>query len=214
MGMGDLQIEDLRHTRQVTQHIWMTAPATGIVLSRNIWEGQHFDRGTEFFRIADIHRVWVVADLHENEAGSIPPRTRVRMELPGSQEFFDGAVSDVLPQFDPATRTLKLRIEIENTAYLLRPDMFVDINSAVHLPPAIAVPVDAVMDTGLQQSVFVRNGDGTFERRSVRTGKRFGDRIQILEGLEGGEHVAVSGIFFIDSETRMKSGPVDWSGRR
>ena|SRR5437016_716446 len=139
-----------------------------MVLSRNILEGQRFDRGTEFFRIADIHHLWVIADLHENEARSIPPGTHVHAALPGSPDVFDGTVSDVLPQFDPATRTLKLRIEVENTAYLLRPDMFVDVRGAVHLPAAIAVPVDAVINTGLQQAVFVRNGEGMFERRDVR----------------------------------------------
>ena len=90
--------------------------------------------------------------------------------------------------------------------------MFVDVSCTVHLPPAIAVPVDAVVDTGLQQAVFVRNGESMFERRDVRTGKKFGDRIQILDGLKSGEQVAVSGTFFIDSETRMKSGTVTWPG--
>jgi Cu(I)/Ag(I) efflux system membrane fusion protein len=204
LGMSDAQIEDLRHTRQATQRIWINAPASGIVLARNTWEGQRFDRGTEFFRIADISHIWVVADVYESDAGSIAARARVRVTLPGRQDAFDGVVSDVLPQFDPNTRVSKVRIDVENAAYLLRPDMFVDVAYTVQLPPSLSVPVDAVLATGLHQTVFVRNGEGAFEPRVVRTGKKLGDRIQILKGLQAGEQVAISGTFFIDSETRMR----------
>jgi Cu(I)/Ag(I) efflux system membrane fusion protein len=205
LGMSDAQIEDIRQTRQATQHIWMSAPATGMVLARNIWEGQRFDRGTEFFRIADIRHIWVIADVYESDAGSIAARAHVRVTPAGRQDAFDGVVSDVLPQFDPNTRVSKVRIEVENAAYLLRPDMFVDVAYAAPLPASITVPVDAVIASGLHETVFVRNGEGAFEQRVVRTGKRFDDRVQILEGLQAGEHVAASGTFFIDSETRLRS---------
>jgi multidrug efflux pump subunit AcrA (membrane-fusion protein) len=111
----------------------------------------------------------------------------------------------VLPQFDPSTRTLKVRIEVENPDYALRPDMFVDVQFPLNLPPALTVPADAVIDSGLRQTVFVDHGDGYFEPRRVETGWRFGDRVQILRGLMTGERVVTAGNFLIDSESRLKA---------
>jgi YHS domain-containing protein len=114
-------------------------------------------------------------------------------------------VSTVLPQFDPNSRTLKVRLELDNPGYTLRPDMFVDVEFPVTLPAALTVPADAVLDSGLRKMVFVDRGNGYFEPRKVETGWRFGDRIEITKGLMPGERIVVSGTFLIDSESRMKA---------
>ncbi len=95
-------------------------------------------------------------------------------------------MSQVLPQFDPTTRTLKVRLEMANPDFALRPDMFVDVEFPVTLPPTVSVPVDAVLDSGLKKTVFVERGDGYFEPRQVETGWRLGDRVQILNGSAAG----------------------------
>ena len=175
------------------------------MLARNVSPGLKFDRGAEWYRIADLSRIWILADVFENEAQYFRPGVRARASLPNQQKSFVVTVSDVPPQFDPATRTLKLRLEADNPGMALRPDMFVDVELPVKLPSAITVPLDAVLDSGLRKTVFVERTSGVFEPRVVETGWRMGDRVQIVHGLSAGERVVVSGNFFVDSESRLKS---------
>ena len=121
---------------------------------------------------------------------------------------FPARLSDVLPQFDPETRTLKARFELDNPDFFLQPDMFVDVDFQVNMPAALTAPADAVLDSGLGKTVFVARGDGWFEPRRVETGWRLGDRVQITAGLESGERIVVSGNFLIDSESHMKLAAV------
>jgi Cu(I)/Ag(I) efflux system membrane fusion protein len=114
-------------------------------------------------------------------------------------------VSNVLPQVDPATRTLKLRLEAENPGLVLRPDMFADVELPIARPAGLTVPVDAVIDSGREQRVFVERSNGVFEPRNVEVGWRFGDRVQIVKGLSEGERVVSAGTFLVDSESRLKS---------
>jgi RND family efflux transporter MFP subunit len=204
LGMSEQQVMEIGKSRQFTENIRLVAPATSFVLARNISPGQRFDKGAEWFRLADLSRVWVVVDLYENEAGFIRPGERVTIRHPYQKKARYGVVSDVLPQFDPTSRTLKVRLEVENTDFALRPDMFMDVDFPVTFPETVSVPADAVLDSGIRKTVFVDRGEGFFEPRSVETGWRLGDRVQILKGLEPGEKIVVSGNFLIDSESRMK----------
>ena len=204
LGMSEKQIEEIARTRQRTQNVQILAPAPGFILFRNISPGQKFGKGTEFFKIADLRRVWIVMDVFENEARYFKPGTVAKILLPQQQKTFTGKVSATLPQFDPATRTLKVRLEADNPGYILRPDMFVDVELPVTFPPAVTVPADAVLDSGLRKTVFVDRGNGFLEPRQVETGWRFGDRVEIARGLKPGERIVVSGNFLIDSESRME----------
>ena len=114
-------------------------------------------------------------------------------------------MSPVLPQFDPATRTLKVRLEADNPGFVLRPDMFVDVEMPVERGPALTVPKEAVLDSGTRRVVYVAKGDGVFEPRKVETGFREGDRVEIVSGLTEGEKVVTSGNFLLDSESRMRT---------
>jgi Cu(I)/Ag(I) efflux system membrane fusion protein len=204
LGMSDLQISEMERTRQYNENIYIMAPATSFIIARNVSPGQRFDKGTEWYRLADLRRVWVLVDLYENEAQYIKPGEKVQVTYPYQKKTFQATVSQVLPIFDPATRTLKVRLELDNPDYLLRPDMFVDAVFPIKLPPTISVPVDAVLDSGLKKTVFVDRGNGYFEPRKVETGWRLGDRMEITRGLQPGEKIVVSGNFLIDSESRMK----------
>ena len=130
----------------------------------------------------------------------------MRATLPNQNQTLWATVSEILPVFDPVTRTLKVRLETDNLDYRLKPDMFVDVEFPLNLPETVTVPVDAILDSGLKKTVFVDRGNGYFEPRKVETGWRFGDRVEILKGLEPGEKIVISGNFLIDSESPHEAG--------
>lgn len=213
LGMAKLQIEELAKTRQYMREIDVYAPATGIILQRNISPGQRIERGAELFRLADLGRVWVMADLFETDGRFFLPGSTALVRLPHQSAPFHAMVSNVPPQFDPVARTLKIRLEVDNPDFTLRPDMFVDVEFTAAVQEAVSVPTDALMDSGARKVVYVSLGDGYFEPRDVRTGWRTSERIEILEGLLPGEMVVVSGNFLLDSESRMKLARAGLSGK-
>ena len=205
LGMGETQLHEIARTRQIAREIQLRSPKAGLVLARNVFAGLRFDRGTELFRIVELDHVWILADVFENEAQYFRPGTTARVTVPHQQRSFHATVSQALPQFDAATRTLKIRLEVDNPGFVLRPDMFVDVELPLTLPPALTVPNDAILDSGLRKTVFVAIGEGLFEPRKVETGWRFDDRVQILKGLMEGERIVTSGTFLVDSESRLKA---------
>jgi multidrug efflux pump subunit AcrA (membrane-fusion protein)/YHS domain-containing protein len=209
LGVSDAQIEELKRTRTYASNIRLCSPATGFVLARNVTPEQRFDKSAELYRIADIGRVWVMTDLFEKDHASVQPGTPATVRYEGRE--FLARMADALPQFDPQSRTLRTRFELENPGYLLRPDMFVDVEIQVNMPTAVTAPADAVIDTGRRSTVYVDRGDGHFEPRPVETGWRLGDRVEITSGLHPGERIVVSGNFLIDSESRMRLAAVNGS---
>jgi Cu(I)/Ag(I) efflux system membrane fusion protein len=212
LGMSDIQMDAIARTKERAQEIEMRSPATGIVIARNIFLGLKFVQGTEFFRIADLRRVWILLDVFENETQYLKPGARPKVSLAGQNMTFEAVVSDVLPLFDPASRTMKVRLDAENPGYVLRPDMFVDVELPVTLEATLAVPTDAILDSGLRKTVFVDRGGGFFEPREIKTGRRLGNTVEITKGLDPGERIVVSGTFLIDSESRMELAAAGMTG--
>jgi YHS domain-containing protein len=212
LGMSDVQIEQIHRTRTASPHIGIYSPGSGFVLARNISPSQRFEKGTEFYRIADLSHVWVITDVFEKDGellqGGQLLRPGAKAKVLYQGHALNAHMSDALPQFDPQSRTLKTRFELDNPNYMLRPDMFVDVELHVEVPVAITVPVDAVLDTGRHKTVFVECGEGCFAPREVETGWRLADRVQITNGLQPGERIVVAGNFLIDSESRMKLAAV------
>jgi Cu(I)/Ag(I) efflux system membrane fusion protein len=206
LGVSDEQIRHMAQNHQLPESIDIVAPADGFILSRNITPGQHFDRSMEFYRIANLSKVWIVADVLGSEAQNFRPGTVARVTLSGAAKTFTARVTNFLPQVDPTTRTLKLRLEAENPGLALRPDMFVDVELPVSVPSGLTVPLDALIDSGREQRVFVERSNGVFEPRQVQVGLRSGERVEILDGLTEGERVVMAGTFLVDSESRLKSG--------
>lgn len=204
LGMSRQQIKDLIRSKAITQEIVLSAPVTSFVLTRNVTEGQKFTNGEELYLLADLSRVWILADLFGDEANYVQPGEEVRVTLADRGETHLATVSEVLPEFDPATLTTEVRLELNNPQFTFRPGMFVDVEVPITVPPTVNIPVDAIMDSGLKQTVFVDLGNGYFEPRSVKTGWRLGNRVEIVQGLEPGERIVISGNFLIDSESRMK----------
>lgn len=203
LGISAIQIEEIRRTREVPATFRIYAPASGFVLVRNTTPGMKFEKGTEWYRIADLSKVWILANVFGHEARYITPGMHARISLPHQDQAFTAQVTDILPQFDIVTRALKVRLGVDNPDFVFRPDMFVDIEFLIPRPFAITVPADAILDSGLRKTVFVSLGDGYFEPRPVKTGWHLNDCVEIVEGLIPGEQIVVSGNFLIDSESRM-----------
>jgi Cu(I)/Ag(I) efflux system membrane fusion protein len=145
--------------------------------------GEKFERGAEFFRVADLRRVWILADVPAADAPQLAPATIVQVMAPGRTAPLPERVSaSVLPQFDPSTQSMKVRLEADNPGFLLRPEMFVDVEMQIPYPPTLSVPGEAVVASGQQQTVFIERNAGVFEPRSVKTGRRFAGRVQISTG--------------------------------
>jgi len=207
MGVSNSQLREMARRRELVQDIQIQSPVDGFVLKRNVSTGLRFDRGFEFYRIADLKRVWILADVYRDQLPFIRRGAAVRVTAPeGAGHALPGTVSHSEPIFDDATQTLKVRLEVANPNLTLKPGMFVDVEFDVNLPPALVVPADAIVDSGLSKTVFVDCGEGNFVPRVVETGWRVGSDVQVTKGLNAGERIVTSGTFLIDSESRMKGG--------
>jgi Cu(I)/Ag(I) efflux system membrane fusion protein len=200
-GVSETQLREIERTRQLTRDIDFRAPVNGVVLARNVSLGQKLDRGAELFRVADLSRVWVLAGIFENESSLIRRGQPATVRYEG--RAYRASMLDAR-EFDPDSRTLKARLDVDNPGLVLRPGMFVEVEIGVREPEGISVPVDALIDTGRRRAVFVSTGEGRFEPREVVTGARYGDRVQVVDGLRDGDSVVVSGLFLLDSESRLR----------
>lgn len=203
-GVAETQLKELTESGNYITHIDLRSPINGYVLERKISSLQKIASGTECFKIADLSKVWVEVDVYDSEAQHIQPGTEARISLPREHEQFTAVVSEVLPRFDAVSRSLKVRLEMDNPAYVFRPDMFVDVQLLIPMPETITVPVTAVIDSGKRKTVYVVVEEGIFEPREVATGWQTSDRIEIVKGLQPGDKIVISGNFLLDSESRMK----------
>jgi Cu(I)/Ag(I) efflux system membrane fusion protein len=184
------------------------SPVSGVVIQKNVIEGQKVDSGTMLYRIADLSKIWVIADITEQDIGLIKigaPATVVLRTFPAQP--FHGKVTLNLPELAMATRTAKVRIEIANPEYRILRDMFADvtISAGDDDKSRLSVPVSAVLDTGVRQVVLVDKGDGRFEPRPVKLGMRGDGYVEVKEGVAEGEQVVTAANFLIDAESNLKA---------
>ena len=199
------QIDEIAHFNRPLKNLTLHAPISGFVTERNAFAKQRITPETPLYTIADLSTVWVIADVFEYEAAGIrtgAPATLTLAYLPG--RAFRGRVSYILPQVDPGTRTLKVRLEFDNPGYTLKPEMYGEIELASGAARRLVVPQQAVLDSGDRQVVFIDRGDGSFEPREVKAGSESGGHVEILNGLKAGERIVTSGNFLLDSESRLK----------
>jgi Cu(I)/Ag(I) efflux system membrane fusion protein len=211
MGVSNSQLREMARRRELVQDIEVRSPVDGFVLKRSVSPGLRFDRGFEFYQIADLNHVWILADGYRDQVafirrGASAQITAARITSAEASRALPATVSQSEPTFDDKTLTLKVRLEAANPNLALKPGMFVDVEFPIDLPSTLAVPADAIVDSGLRKTVFVDSGNGNFEPRLVETGSRIGDDIQVTKGLVPGERIVISGTFLVDSESRMKAG--------
>lgn len=199
-GMSASAIETLDRTGEPLRIQTVYAPATGFVTARNAFPNQRVTPETELYSLANLSTVWVIADVNEADAASVRIGSAALI-APNIR----GRVSYILPQVDPQTRTLKARIEVPNTGFALKPDQFVNVEFGSANPPRLAVPEDAVIDTGSRSIVYLDLGQGRFQPREIVTGAVFDGRIEVLAGLKQGDRIVSSGAFLLDSESRLQA---------
>lgn len=206
-GVKGEQIEALEREGRPNILLPIHTPLSGVVVEKLVQKGEYVSVGTPLFNIADLSRVWAEIELFEDEIPHVSLGTTVTITsaaLPGRR--LSGRVTYLNPFVDPKTRTVRARVELPNPAGVLRPDMFVNAAISIPLSSSLVVPLSAVVDTGSRSVVWVEREGGVFEQRTVETGERAGDRIQIRSGLTAGEKVAVSGAYLIDSESQLSGG--------
>ena len=200
------QIRQLEETGQPQRAVTFYAEHGGIVMERKAYEHMRVEKNTDLYMIADLSRVWAIAEIYEFEAPLVSVGQTANMTLtavPG--RTFPGKVSFIYPQLDAQTRTLKVRLDFENPSLQLRPEMFANIELAVNLGRQLVVSEQAVLDSGLKQYVFLNKGGGYFEPREVRVGMRANGFAVIESGLKAGDEIVTSANFLIDSESKLKA---------
>jgi RND family efflux transporter MFP subunit len=199
------QIEQIESTRKPIESITLYSPATGYVVARNAYPSQRVTAETELYTLSDLSRVWIMADIFEADLSRIHEGQTAQITAPsGEAPAFTARVTNVQPQVDPQTRTMKVRLEAENPNMRLKPDMFVNVQFALGASRHLTVPAGAVMDSGTKQTVYIDRGNGNLEPRAVQIGQRTGDRIEIVAGLTPDDRIVTSGTFLIDSESRLQ----------
>jgi RND family efflux transporter MFP subunit len=211
--LSEAQIDQVLRTGEPIKNVTVYSPMTGYITDRKAFPQLKVMPVTDLYTIVDLSRVWIMADVFEYEAPNIHMGETARVSLqalPGKS--FDARIDYLQPEVDPMTRTLKVRLNMDNPGLMLKPDMYADVEFRVNIPSRLTVPADAVLNAGERQTVFVDRGNGYFEPRQVKTGEREGGRIQILSGLRQGERIVTSGNFLIDSESQMKAAASGMGG--
>jgi Cu(I)/Ag(I) efflux system membrane fusion protein len=200
-------IRELERTHDISLSIPWLAPQDGEILERNAVNGMRAGPGDVLFRIADHRLVWVVLDIAERDLAQVSPGMKVTIRPRGlGGRTFTGEVALIYPHLMAQTRTARLRVELPNPDEVLRPEMYVDAEIEAGTPdPVLTVPDSAVLDSGTRRSVLVDKGEGRFEPREVKLGRRGGGYVEVTEGLTEGEAVVTSANFLIDAESNLKA---------
>ncbi|MDH3291445.1 MAG: efflux RND transporter periplasmic adaptor subunit [Gemmatimonadota bacterium] len=199
------QIAAIEEKGQVTKTLTLAAPFAGIVLEKDVFEGQQVMAGMRLYRIADLSTVWVNGDVFEQDLQFVRVGSQAHIEVaayPGVHIM--GQVSFVYPTVEELSRTNRVRVTVPNRDLRLKPGMFATVYFDAPIGPnVLTVPTEAVVVTGERNLVFVRDTTGTLSPREVVVGARAGNRVQLLRGLEEGETIVASANFLVDAESRL-----------
>jgi len=204
--ISDEQIAKLDSSGQVSRTLTFYSPITGFVTDRKAFPNTSANPDTELYTLADLSTIWVSADVFEYEVPfvKIGQSAEVRLSYyPG--KTWKGHISYIYPTLDPSTRTVKVRIELPNPDFQLKPQMFADVRLQVNYGKSIVIPQEAVLDSGIEQTVFVVRDGNSFEPRKIATGAKLDGKVVVISGLKPGETIVTSGNFLIDSESRLKT---------
>jgi Cu(I)/Ag(I) efflux system membrane fusion protein len=209
LGVSPPEIDALAARQKVDEGVPIRSPVAGTVTARNVVAGGAVQPGVPLFEVADLSRVWLVAEVFEHDASRLRVGQKATLELsayPG--ERFAGRVQFIFPTVDARTRTFRVRLEFPNGkgpgGVKLRPGMTGEVSLALPQADGLVIPAEALVDTGEHRYVFVARGGGRFEPRPVRVGARDGERVQIADGLAEGDVVVTTGNFLLDSESRLR----------
>lgn len=206
LGMADEDVRTLDREGVARRVVNVVAPRSGVVLHRGISVGTAVDPSTELMTVADLSRVWVLAEVPEGSLAGIERGTPASVDFASAgRPPFDAQVAFVYPTLSERTRTLRVRLDADNQDGRLRPGIYGSVVFSLAPREALVVSRDAVVDTGATQHVFVVEHEKHFVPRQVTLGLRLADRVEVLSGLQEGESLVASGVFLIDSESRLRA---------
>ena len=204
-NVTDQQIAELEKTRKVSDTLTLLSPFRGVVQSVPAEQGKSVKIGDMLVEVADLSVVWVWAEFYESESSMLNVGQEFSITTkPYPNDKFGGTMSVINPFFDETKRTVKVRIDIPNPDFKLRPGMYVNAELEMNMGEALTVPVSAVMPTGTRDLVFVDKGAGKIEPRVVQLGYKYGDIYEVQSGLENNERVIVSANFLISAESKVQ----------
>ena len=208
LDMSNAEIEALEHSGKTRRTIKLYAPHNGIVTELNMREGGYITPDTRLYSLADLSRAWVIMEIYTSQLAFVQPGNSVTLRtasMPGRE--WRGRIDYLYPTLNPQTRTVQARLVFDNPGNTLRPGMFVNASiQSAPKAPALAVPREALLRTGTRDVVMVALGAGRFKPVTVRTGAENNELVEILEGLEVGQEVVLSGQFLLDAEASFKGG--------
>jgi Cu(I)/Ag(I) efflux system membrane fusion protein len=207
LDVPDEEIERLRKTGAAGRTLTLRAAAGGVVLEKSALRGMRFMPGEALYRIADLSKVWLIADVFEQDMGLVRPGQEAEVvvnSLPG--RVFHSTVDFIYPTLVAESRTGRVRIILDNAEGLLRPNLYATVQFTPQAgAPRLTVPDSALLDTGNRQVVLVEVGQGRFQPRQVKAGARGDGFVEVLEGLADGDRVVVRANFLIDSESNLRA---------
>ena len=206
LDISEQQLEKLTKTHVVNKTLQILTPNKGIILDIGVREGDYVTPKTAMYTIADLSKVWVYADVYEFELPWIKENDVVEMSFVGVPDrLFEGRIAYIYPYMEAKTRTVKVRIEFDNSDLQLKPGMFANVTiKAGKNIEAVVVPSEAIVRSGERNQVFIQREKGKFEPREVTTGITSAGMTQILDGIKPGEVVVTSSQFLIDSESKLR----------
>ncbi|HZS18708.1 MAG TPA: efflux RND transporter periplasmic adaptor subunit [Candidatus Udaeobacter sp.] len=210
-NITDQQIADLEKTRKASDTLTLLSPFRGVVQSVPVEQGKNVKTGDLLVEVADLSVVWLWAEFYENELSMLQMGQKLAItakSYPGQN--FDGTIALIDPFINETKRTAKVRIDIPNPDFKLRPGMYVNAELAMNMGEALTVPVSAIMPTGERNVVFIDKGEGKLEPRIVQLGAKYGDIYEVQSGLQKGERVVASANFLIDAESKVQGALKDF----
>jgi len=210
-NVTEQQIADLERTRKASDTLTLLSPFRGVVQSVPVEQGKSVKVGDMLVEVADLSLVWMWAEFYENELSMLQVGQKLVItakSYPGQN--FDGTIALIDPFINETKRTAKVRIDIPNADFKLRPGMYVNAELAMNMGEALTVPVSAIMPTGERNVVFIDKGEGKLEPRIVQLGGKYGDVYAVNSGLKEGERVVASANFLIDAESKIQGALKDF----
>lgn len=209
--ISEAQIDALEKRGKAQEYITILAPASGVVIDKQIVVGSAFKAGQQLLRIVDLSQVWVESQVYDYELPLIKVGMKAKVVLPELQDReYPAKVDFIYPFMEGDTHTARVRVELENSDGFLRPEMYAHIHLKATLGKRLVVPESAVLYSGRNRIVFLDLGDGRLAPRKIKTGQRNRKWIEVLEGLEAGDTVVTSGTFLIAAESKLKAGVESW----
>jgi Cu(I)/Ag(I) efflux system membrane fusion protein/cobalt-zinc-cadmium efflux system membrane fusion protein len=200
------ELAKLKETGKPLTDLTINSPVSGYITEYNALPNMYVQPSTRLYTVADLSRVWVYAQIFQDDVGRIRPGDTAQITVdsyPG--RTFYGRIEEILPQVDMATRTVRVRIELANSGLKLKPGMFVNVDVKAGLGRQLVIPASAVFQSGTRQLVFLNHSNGSLEPKEIIVGTRVGDDFIVLKGLQVHQSIVTSANFLIDSESQLQA---------